>query len=109
MQNILFICSKNQWRSPTAQKIYSKDPRVSVSSAGTSRSARHQVNTKDLIKADIIFVMEYKHKERLKSEYNKILKYKKLIVLDIPDDYQYMDGKLIGILKQSVDGYLENI
>ena len=106
MQNILFICSRNQWRSPTAEKVYSKDSRVNVRSAGTSQKARKTVNTKDIDWAELIFVMEYKHKDRLKENYNKELKYKKVIVLDIPDEYQYMDEELVGLLRVSVEGYL---
>jgi len=107
MQNLLFICSRNQWRSPTAEKIYSKDPRVNVRSAGTSPRAKRTVNAKDLQWADSIFVMEYKHKNRLKAEYNRILEYKKIIVLDIPDDYLYMDEELVEVLKVTIEGYLE--
>ena len=107
MQNLLFICSRNQWRSPTAEKIYSKDPRVNARSAGTSPRAKRTVNTKDLQWADLIFVMEYKHKDRLKAEYNRVLQYKKIIVLDIPDDYLYMDEELVEILEVAIEGYLE--
>ncbi len=52
MKNILFICSRKQWRSPTAEKVYSKDPRVNVRSAGTSQRARYTVND-DIIFNDI--------------------------------------------------------
>ena len=107
MQNLLFICSRNQWRSPTAEKIYSRDPRVNVRSAGTSPRAKRTVNAKDLQWADLIFVMEYKHKDRLKAEYNRVLQYKKIIVLDIPDDYLYMDEELVEVLRVSIEGYLE--
>jgi len=107
MQNLLFICSRNQWRSPTAEKIYSRDPRVNVRSAGTSPRAKRTVNAKDLQWADLIFVMEYKHKDRLKAEYNRVLQYKKIIVLDIPDDYLYMDEELVEILEIAIEGYLE--
>ena len=89
MQNILFICSRNQWRSPTAENVYSKDPHVHARSAGTSPKARHTINVKDITWAELIFVME--HKERFKATYSKLLQYKKIIVLDIPDEYQYMD------------------
>jgi len=106
MQNILFICSRNQWRSPTAEKIYSRDDRVNVASAGTSPRAQKRVNAKDIEWADIILVMEYKHKDRLKAEFTKLLKYKKVAVLDIPDDYGYMDEELIEILKVSIEEYL---
>jgi len=107
MQNLLFICSRNQWRSPTAEKIYSRDPRVNVRSAGTSPRAKRTVNAKDLQWADLIFVMEYKHKDRLKAEYNRVLQYKKIVVLDIPDDYLYMDEELIEVLRGAIEGYLD--
>ena len=106
MQNILFICSRNQWRSPTAEKIYSRDDRLNVRSAGTSRRARKTVNIKDIEWAELVLVMEYKHKERLKAEFGKLLKYKKVAVLDIPDDYGYMDEELVEILKVSIEEYL---
>jgi predicted protein tyrosine phosphatase len=104
--NILFICSRNQWRSPTAEKIYARDDRVNVRSAGTSPKARKTVNAKDLLWAETIFVMEYKHKDRLKAQFNRVLQHKKIIVLDIPDEYQYMDEVLVELLKESVEGYL---
>lgn len=107
-QNILFICSRNQWRSPTAEKIYAKDPRVNVRSAGTSPRAKRTVNVKDIEWAEQIFVMDYKHKDRLKADFNRPLQYKKIIVLDIPDDYLYMDEELIELLRESVEPYLEN-
>lgn len=106
MKNILFICSRNQWRSPTAEKIYSKDDRVNVRSAGTNPSARKTVNAKDIEWAELIFVMEHKHKDRLKSSFARQLQYKKIIVLDIPDEYRYMDEELMKILRCSVELYL---
>ncbi len=106
--NLLFICSKNQWRSPTAEKIYSKSSAYQVRSAGTSRSARKQVKESDLQWADAILVMEYKHKQRLKADYPALLKHKKLAVLDIPDDYAYMDAELIELIKTAVEGVIEN-
>jgi predicted protein tyrosine phosphatase len=77
-----------------------------VRSAGTSTSARKTVNTKDIQWADTIFVMEEKHKRRLKAEFSRLLNYKDIQVLDIPDEYQYMDEELIDILDQSVREYL---
>ncbi|MGJ8693580.1 MAG: low molecular weight protein tyrosine phosphatase family protein [Thalassotalea sp.] len=103
MKNILFICSKNQWRSPTAEQIFKQDPALNVRSAGTSASARKKVKVKDIEWADIIFVMEEKHKSRLKAEFTRVLNHKNIQVLDIPDEYQYMDAELIEILKQSVN------
>ena len=106
MRNILFICSKNQWRSPTGEKIFKNHAELNVRSAGTSASARKTVNAKDILWADIIFVMEEKHKSRLKAEFIKLVKYKDIQVLDIPDEYQYMDEELVDILEQFVSAYL---
>ncbi|WP_426370347.1 low molecular weight protein tyrosine phosphatase family protein [Pseudocolwellia sp. HL-MZ7] len=107
MTNLLFICSKNQWRSPTAEHIFKKHPNLNVRSAGTSSSARKTVNVKDIEWSDTIFVMEEHHKSRLKSEFTNLLKYKNIQVLDIPDDYQYMDAELVEILEQSISAYLQ--
>ena len=50
--------------------------------------------------------MEQKHKNRLKAEFARLLTHKPLHVLDIPDDYKYMDKELIQILNESVPCYL---
>lgn len=46
--------------------------------------------------------MEQKHKNRLVAEYGRILEFKPLHVLDIPDDYHFMDPELIALLKDIV-------
>ena len=50
--------------------------------------------------------MEYKHKQTLQEKFSKQLKHKRIIVLDIPDEYHYMDEELIEILKLSMSTYL---
>ena len=32
--HVLFVCGRNQWRSPTAARIYANDQRIEVRSAG---------------------------------------------------------------------------
>lgn len=102
----LFICSKNQWRSPTAEQLWRKHPNVLARSAGTSPHARHQVSTDDIRWASVIFVMEEKHKSRLVAQFTKLLEHKPIHVLDIPDEYRYMDPELVEILEQSVNSIL---
>ena len=106
MTNLLFICSRNQWRSPTGEAIFRKHPDYNARSAGTSPRARKTVSPDDIHWADIIFVMEDKHKNRLKAQFNRLLQHKKLIVLDIPDEYQYNDPDLIAELEDKVTSYL---
>lgn len=104
--HLLFICSRNQWRSPTGEQVWKNHPGLSVRSAGTSPSAKRTVSVKDLQWADVIFVMEEKHKSRLKARFTRLLDHKNIQVLDIPDEYQYMDEELVNIMKQSVGNYL---
>lgn len=107
--NLLFICSRNQWRSPTAEVIWSKHASYNSRSAGTSPKAKRTVGSKDIQWADIIFVMESKHKNRLKSQFTRILDHKPLYVLDIADEYQFMGAELINELKLSVNNLLNTI
>lgn len=106
MKNLLFICSRNKWRSPTAEEIWRKDPNFNVRSAGTSSKAKRTVNSADVRWADIIFVMEKKHKNKLVAEFARMLDHKTIYVLDIPDDYQYMDPELVSELEARVHVYL---
>ncbi|EAO1489498.1 phosphotyrosine protein phosphatase [Salmonella enterica] len=100
--NVLFICSRNQWRSPTAEQVFRRYPGLSVRSAGTSRNAKKSVSCGLLRWADVICVMEQKHKDRLMAEYRRIIENKPLHVLDIPDDYRYMDPELVRQLEELV-------
>ena len=105
-QNVLFICSRNRWRSPTAEQIFRKHPLMSVRSAGTSPNARRKVSAEDIRWADVIFVMEEKHKSRLVADFSRLLVGKTIHVLDIPDEYKYMDPELVEQLEQSVNAIL---
>jgi predicted protein tyrosine phosphatase len=104
--NVLFICSRNQWRSPTAEQLWRKHPMVCARSAGTSFSARRKVAADDICWADVIIVMEEKHKSRLVAEFSELLRDVPIHVLDIPDVYKYMDLELVEQLEQSVGACL---
>lgn len=105
-RNVLFICSKNQWRSPTAEAVWRKHPLVSARSAGTSASARRRVSAEDVAWAEVIIVMEQKHKTRLLADFADEVGEKPIHVLDIPDEYQYMDPDLVEELERSVAAVL---
>jgi len=104
--NILFVCSRNKWRSATAETIYKNHPVHQIRSAGTEPSARIKINAKLILWADLIFVMEKKHKKRISEKYGPELIDKTLIILDIPDEYQYMDQELIDEIDSKVHHYL---
>ena len=75
---------------------------MNVRSAGTSASARRVVVADDLRWADVVLVMEDKHKSRLLADFRALLLHKPLHVLDIPDDYHYMDPDLVELLGNPV-------
>lgn len=104
--NYLFICSRNQWRSPTAERVFAKGYGCHTRSAGTSAQAKRKISASDIAWADVIFVMEHKHKQRIKAEFAKLCQFKTIVVLDIPDDYHYMDAALVELLQQSMQPYL---
>lgn len=104
--NILFICSRNKWRSKTAEDIYKRNTYHRFKSAGTEPSANVKISEKMLHWADLIFVMEQKHKQRIYEKYRIIVVQKEVVVLNIQDSYEYMDSELIELIQSSVDPYL---
>lgn len=104
--NLLFICSQNKRRSLTAEKIFDGVNGHSAYSAGTEANSRIKVTAGLLSRADIIFCMEKKHVRRIKDKYGDIICDKKVICLNIQDEYEYMDSDLIDILESCVSEYL---
>jgi len=106
LPNLLFICSKNQWRSPTAELLFKNHALHNARSAGTSDKARVKVNAKLLDWADVIFVMETKHRDILKLLFPSAIIGKPVKILDIADNYKFNDPELVDILKVSLAEYL---
>ena len=67
--------------------------------------------TPDLLQwADTIFVMEKSHRNRLLSKkYKPYVKGRRLICLNIPDQYEFMDPVLVRLLEVRVPRYLTNV
>ena len=106
MVKLLFVCSENRLRSPTAEAVFSEYEGVEAIGAGTNSDAETPVSG-DLIQwADVILVMEKSHRNKIAKKYKEQLKDKKLVVLDIPDVYQCMDPELIRLLKTKVPRYV---
>ena len=95
MKKLLFVCSENRLRSPTAEAIFSEYEGVEAIGAGMNADAATPVSG-DLIEwADIVFVMEKAHGTKISAKYQALLKGERLVVLDIPDHYKYMQPELI--------------
>ncbi len=105
--NVLFVCSKNQWRSPTAEAIYRDDARVSVRSRGTARAARQTIQVGDLVWADLVLVMEDKHRQRLRADFSRETQFLPVEVLDIPDEYTFMDPELVELVRVAADPLID--
>ena len=104
--HVLFICGKNQWRSPTAEQLFAEYPGVACMSAGLSHDAETPVSVELLEWADLILVMEKVHKAKLSARYQPHLAGRRVVCLGIPDKYRYMDPALVGILQARVPPYL---
>ncbi len=66
------------------------------------------MSTADVQWADVILVMEEKHKSRIKAEFTRLLDSKPVHVLDIADEYKFMDAELVEILEIAVESIIEN-
>ncbi len=104
--NLLFLCSQNKRRSLTAEKIFNGYNGHKAYSAGTESNARIKVTPGLLGWADIIFCMEKKHLRRIKEKYPDIVVNKKVVCLNISDEYEFMDRELQELLKSCVDEYI---
>lgn len=106
MKNVLFVCSQNRLRSPTAEDVFATWPGLQVASAGLNNDAETPVTAELVQWADFIFVMEKTHRRKLLAKYRAHLHGKRVICLDIADNYAFMDPQLVGILKARVPKFL---
>ena len=105
---LLFVCSRNRWRSPTAEKLFHGVDGIQARSAGTETGARIKVTAGHIGWADIVFVMEKKHLRRLKEKFAGPLKGKPVICLNIPDEYGFMQPELVELFESCVIPHLDD-
>jgi predicted protein tyrosine phosphatase len=106
MKKILFVCSRNRIRSLTAEHLFAKSPDVQVRSAGTEKDARVRVTAGHIGWADLIVVMERRHRERLEQRFDAEMAGKAIVCLDIPDDFEYMDEELVATLRTRLAAHI---
>lgn len=105
MKKVLFVCSQNRLRSPTAEQIFSTRTDLEVASAGTNKDAETPLSGELVAWADVIFVMEKEHRNKLQRRFKKQLR-ARLVCLDIPDDYEFMDPVLVRLFESKVGRFL---
>ena len=98
MTRVLFVCSQNRMRSPTAEQIFARHPGLECASAGLNRGADNPLTPELVEWAELIFVMESHHRKTLSARFSGCLRDKRIVCLDIPDNYSYMDPALIALL-----------
>lgn len=105
MKNVLFVCSQNKLRSPTAEQVFAGRRDIEVDSAGTNNDAENPLTAELVAWADLIFVMERTHRAKLQKKFAEALT-ARVVCLDIPDNYTFMDPALIALLEERVPKHL---
>lgn len=103
---LLFICSQNRLRSPTAGQVFADRPGLETASAGTNRGADNPLSAELVEWADVIFVMEKQHQRKLTDNFRAQLRGKRVVCLGIPDDYAFMQPELVDLLEAKVPKHL---
>jgi len=101
-KKVLFVCSRNRRRSLTAERLFANIQSWDVRSAGTEEGARIKVTEGQLGWADVVVVMEKRHKQRLQQKFPDVMPAKAIICLFIPDDYEFMEPALTALLQEKM-------
>lgn len=104
-RRLLFICSRNQWRSPTAEAVLNEVSGVEAISAGTNNDAETPLSGDLIIWADEIHVMERGHRKKVTEKFGSLLPEKPVRVLGIADKYAFMDTALVALIKRKFPEY----
>jgi predicted protein tyrosine phosphatase len=99
VQKLLFVCSRNKRRSLTAEKLFEGSAAYRARSVGTQPGARIVVTEGHLGWADIIFCMERSHLNRIRGKFPEALEAKRVVCLQIADEYEFMQLELIEELR----------
>lgn len=103
---VLFLCSRNRLRSPTAEQVFAGWPGIETAGAGLAPDADNPLTPELLAWAELVFVMERAHRAKLSSRFAAHLKGKRVVCLDIPDDYDYMQPALVKLLRDKIPPHL---
>ena len=100
------MCSRNRLRSPTAEQVFASWPGIETASAGINRDADNPVTPELLQWADLIMVMERVHRSKLSAKFRTQMAGKRIVCLEIPDQFDYMQPALVQLLNARVPKHL---
>ena len=103
---VLFLCRYNMMRSPTAERMFSNRADLEVRSAGTASDALAHVNRQMLDWADLVFIMEEQQRRSLHRRFAGHPALERLICLDIPDEYTFLQPELMQLLQSRTTPHL---
>jgi predicted protein tyrosine phosphatase len=106
VRTVLFVCSQNKLRSPTAEQVFSRREDLEIDSAGTNHDAENPLTAELVSWADLIFVMEKAHPSKLQRRFRAALSGKRVICLDVPDNFAFMQPELVRLLETKVGRHL---
>ncbi|MBL7752594.1 MAG: hypothetical protein JNN29_14515 [Chitinophagaceae bacterium] len=106
--NLLVICGRNKRRSRTAEHIFKNDDRFNIRSVGLSPKSERKLTEQDLKWANLVFVMEFEQKARISGAFRH-LQLPKIEVLNIEDEYEFMDDELVQLLTDRINDTLRII
>lgn len=104
---ILFICTGNRDRGPTAKALCVQYPNLEARAAGTSKYAITPLTEVMVRETDVLAVMEQGHAEHIREHYAEAAEGKPLHCLDIPDEFQSMEPALVRLLQERLKPILE--
>lgn len=99
---VLFLCGKNRCRSPTAEAVFRVVDGVEADSAGVRPDADTVVTGEHVEWAELIVVMEQQYGRVLRSKFSRLLKDKRVVSVDIKDEWEFMDPGLVSLLQRRV-------
>lgn len=105
---ILVVCGRNKKRSRTAEYIFKNDNRFNIRSAGLSPKSDRKISENDLNWADLILVMETGQRSRIQEHYRH-MELPEIEILNISDDYEFMNGELIEMLTERINSSLKTV
>ena len=105
-KKILFVCALNRNRSFTAENLFKDSQLYDVKSRGVAEGARIRLTARDIAWADLIFVMEKKHKDRIAEDFGSAIAGKQIECLFIKDIYSPMERRLTAALRRKLAPFL---
>ena len=102
MRRVLFICGRGRHRSPTAAQVFSSNQGWETDSAGLGADSDDVVSAEQIAWATDIAVMEKRQLARLRQMFPKLVSGKRLVCLDVTDDFAFMQNELVALLRARI-------